>query len=397
MIGTTEFVQMPQSSVRAPTINDPVALTAQAVLAPWNLVLSVALPFWAFMTSTRIAMFLLTTSRNPIVIVSPPGVRLLQHLLLLPLLLLAYRAALSVGWPEQRRALAVAGHTLLAFGFALCARPCLVLSQAIHDGKPSLLRELVDSELGPAVLRNLWVSQTFDFLLSYCFGLALLIGARTYHELKHEKLRTAKLQYESVQARLQALRMQLNPHFLFNTLNTAVAVLRREPATAEKMLVGLSELLRRILREGETEQATLEREAAFLRKYLEIERLRFSDRLVFDIDVPKETECAMVPGLLLQPLAENAVAHGVAHEGDSVCINVRARREAQRLVLEVENSAAAQPSRRPGLGIGLSATRERLRTMFGAEHDVEISTSADGSVLVRVSIPFIESVPLAAA
>lgn len=388
---------MPQSSVRAPTINDPVALTAQAVLAPWNLVLSVALPFWAFMTSTRIAMFLLTTSRNPIVIVSPPGVRLLQHLLLLPLLLLAYRAALSVGWPEQRRALAVAGHTLLAFGFALCARPCLVLSQAIHDGKPSLLRELVDSELGPAVLRNLWVSQTFDFLLSYCFGLALLIGARTYHELKHEKLRTAKLQYESVQARLQALRMQLNPHFLFNTLNTAVAVLRREPATAEKMLVGLSELLRRILREGETEQATLEREAAFLRKYLEIERLRFSDRLVFDIDVPKETECAMVPGLLLQPLAENAVAHGVAHEGDSVCINVRARREAQRLVLEVENSAAAQPSRRPGLGIGLSATRERLRTMFGAEHDVEISTSADGSVLVRVSIPFIESVPLAAA
>lgn len=388
---------MPESSVRAPTFNDAVALTAQAVLAPWQLVLSVALPFWAFMTSTRIAMFLLTTSRNPIVIVSPPGVRLLQHILLLPLLLLAYRAALSVGWPEKRRALAVAGHTLLAFGFAFFGRPCLVLSQAIHDGKPSLLRELVDSELGPAVLRNLWVSQTFDFLLSYCFGLALLIGARTYHELKHEKLRTAKLQYESVQARLQALRMQLNPHFLFNTLNTAVAVLRREPATAEKMLVGLSELLRRILREGETEQATLEREAAFLRKYLEIERLRFSDRLVFDIDVPKETECAMVPGLLLQPLAENAVAHGVAHEGDSVCINVRARREAQRLVLEVENSAAAQPSRRPGLGIGLSATRERLRTMFGAEHDVEISTSADGSVLVRVSIPFIESVPLAAA
>jgi hypothetical protein len=382
---------MPESTVRAPSLNDAVALTAQAALAPWNLIFSVALPFWAFMTSTRIAMFLLTTSRNPIVIVSPPGVRLLQHLLLLPLLLLAYRAALSVGWPEKRRALAVAGHTLLAFGFALFGRPCLVLSQAIHDGNPGLLRELVDSELGPAVLRNLWVSQTFDFLLSYCFGLALLIGAATYHELKHEKLRTAKLQYDSVRARLQALRMQLNPHFLFNTLNTAVAVLRREPATAEKMLVGLSELLRRILREGEAEQATLEREAAFVRKYLEIERLRFSDRLAFDIDVPKETECAMVPGLLLQPLAENAVAHGVAHEDDSVRINVRARREAQRLVLEVENSVAAQPSRRSGMGIGLSATRERLRAMFGAEHDVELSTSADGSVIVRVSIPFIQS------
>ena len=388
---------MPESSVRTPFLDDAVALTAQAALAPWHLILSVALPFWAFMTSTRIAMFLLTTSRNPIVIVSPPGVRLLQHLLLLPLLLLAYRAALSVGWPEKRRALAVAGHALLAFGFALCARPCLVLSQAIHDDDLTLLRELVDSELGPAVLRNLWVSQTFDFLLSYCFGLALLIGAGTYHELKHEKLRTAKLQCDWMQARLQALRMQLNPHFLFNTLNTAVAVLRREPATAEKMLVGLSDLLRRILREGETEQATLEHETAFLRKYLEIERLRFSDRLAFDIDVPKETECAMVPGLLLQPLAENAVAHGVAHEDDSVRINVRARREAQRLVLEVENSVAAQPRRRPGMGIGLSATRERLRAMFGAEHDVELSTGADGSVLVRVSIPFIESGPLPAA
>jgi LytS/YehU family sensor histidine kinase len=87
----------------------------------------------------------------------------------------------------------------------------------------------------------------------------------------------------------------------------------------------------------------------------------------------------------------------VAHEDDSVRINVRARREAQRLVLEVENSVAAQPSRRPGMGIGLSATRERLRTMFGAEHDVELSTGADGSVIVRVSIPFIQSGPLPAA
>src|SRR5687768_15439253 len=156
---------MPKSSVRTPSLDDAVALTAQAVLAPWHLVLSVALPFWTFMTATRIATFLLTTSRNPIIIVSPPGARLLQHLMLLPLLLLAYRAALAVGWPEKRRALAVAGHALLAFGFALCARPCLVLSQAIHDGNPALLRELVHSDLGPAVLRNLWVSTTLDFLL----------------------------------------------------------------------------------------------------------------------------------------------------------------------------------------------------------------------------------------
>ena len=85
----------------------------------------------------------------------------------------------------------------------------LVLPQAIHDGDLSLLRELVESELGPQVLRNLWISSTFDFLLSYCFGLALLLGARTYQELKHEKLRTAKLQRDWVQARLHALRSRL--------------------------------------------------------------------------------------------------------------------------------------------------------------------------------------------
>jgi len=376
----------------ASTPRDPAALHATPVeLSSWQLILAVILPFWVFMTATRIAMFLLTTSRNPLVIISPPGVRLFQHLLLLPILLLAYRAALAIGWHEQRRAVAAAGHAALAFGFALCARPCLVLPQAIHDGDLMLLRELFVSELGPQVLRNLWVSSTFDFLLSYCFGFALILGARTYDDLKHEKLRTAKLQRDWVQARLQALRMQLNPHFLFNTLNTAVAVLRKEPATAEQMLVGLSDLLRRTLRDGETEQVPLEREADFVRKYLEIQRLRFNDRLTFAIDVPAETRRALVPGLLLQPLAENAVVHGVAHEEDSVRIDVRARRDEERLVLEVENSAAAQPTSNTGHGIGLAATRERLRAMFGAQHDVELATRADGSVVARVSIPFIDA------
>ncbi len=248
----------------ASTPRDPSALHATPVeLSPWQLILAVTLPFWVFMTATRIAMFLLTTSRNPLVIISPPGVRLFQHLLLLPILLLAYRAA--------------------------------------------------------------------------------------------------------------------------------VAVLRKEPATAEQMLVGLSDLLRRTLRDGETEQVPLEREADFVRKYLEIQRLRFNDRLTFAIDVPEETRRALVPGLLLQPLAENAVVHGVAHEEDSVRIDVRARRDEERLVLEVENSAAAQPTSNTGHGIGLAATRERLRAMFGAQHDIELATRADGSVVARVSIPFIDA------
>jgi LytS/YehU family sensor histidine kinase len=208
-----------------------------------------------------------------------------------------------------------------------------------------------------------------------------------YSQLKHEKLRTAKLERDWVRARLQALRMQLNPHFLFNTLNAVVALVHERPHAAERMLVGLGELLRRALREGEAEQVTLEHEAEFVRKYLEMQRLRFADRLVFEIDIPPAIRRALVPGLLLQPLAENAVIHGVANDTDVVRISVRGRREGEKLVLEVHNTAAPQRVATSGSGIGLGATRERLRAMFGAQQDVELGTEA-GEVVARVRIPF---------
>jgi len=183
------------------------------------------------------------------------------------------------------------------------------------------------------------------------------------------------------------LRMQLNPHFLFNTLNAAVGVVHSRPHVAERMLVGLAELLRRALREGGSDQVTLEHEAEFVRKYLDIQRLRFADRLAFEIDIPEDISHALVPGLVLQPLAENAVMHSVANEHDVVRVSVRGREEAGRLVLEVENTAGQSRPATGGTGIGLGATRERLRAMFGDEQDVELSRSANGSFVARVRIP----------
>src|SRR5262245_16122719 len=383
MIATSLFVLMPGA---IPSV--PVAAGEQhaARPSPWRLIASVILPFWTFMTATRVAMFLLTTARNPLLIIAPPSVRILQHVLLLPLLALCFRAALAIGWPERGRSLAALSPAGLAFLLALSARPVLVALAALHDNDRSLLREIIESELGAEALRNLWVSSTFDFLLSYCFGLALLIGARTYSDLKHEKLRTAKLERDWVQARLQALRMQLNPHFLFNTLNAAVGVVHSRPHVAERMLVGLAELLRRALREGGSEQVTLEQEAEFVRKYLEIQRLRFGDRLAIDIDIPETIAHALVPGLVLQPLAENAVMHGVANEHDTVRVSVRGREQAGSLVLEVENTAARERPARSGTGIGLGATRERLRAMFGDDQAVELGIAANGSFIARVRI-----------
>jgi len=276
--------------------------------------------------------------------------------------------------------------------FACAARPVLVFLTAYRRDEWSLLYELIDSELGRYAWAMMWLSSLCDFVLSYWFGLALVVGVRTYRELRDEKLRASWLRDEWTHSRLQALRMQLNPHFLFNTLNAAVALVRSDASAAEQILVRLGDLLRRTFRDGGSEQVLLASEAEFVRQYLEIQSLRFTDRLKFEVEVPRELERALVPGLLLQPLAENAVVHGVRNESDVVLVRVSARRERSDLVMEVANTASAHAlleSRREGVGLG--ATRERLRTLFGDAQELSLSTRADGSVVARVRIPFIQA------
>jgi LytS/YehU family sensor histidine kinase len=276
--------------------------------------------------------------------------------------------------------------------FSCSARPILVFLTAYSRDEWSLLHELVNSELGRHAWAMMWLSSISDFLLSYWFGLALVVGVRTYRELRDEKQRTSWLRDEWTHSRLQALRMQLNPHFLFNTLNAAVALVRSDADAAEKILVRLGDLLRRTFRDSESEQICLGREVEFVRRYLEIQSLRFTDRLIFDVEIPGDLERALVPGLLLQPLAENAVVHGVRNESDVVRVHVSAHRERDDLVMEVANTASAQPSldsRREGIGLG--ATRERLRTLFGDAQELSLRSRGDGLVVARVRIPFIQA------
>jgi two-component system LytT family sensor kinase len=221
-------------------------------------------------------------------------------------------------------------------------------------------------------------------------GLAILLGVKNYRELKYTQLRAANLQAAWTQSRLQALRMQLNPHFLFNTLNAAVALVSSRPKTAEQMLVRLADLLRRTLRDGESDFISVAREADFVRNYLEVQRLRFPDRLTFDVNVEPGVLRAAVPSLLLQPLAENAVVHSVSADTEHVHIDVIVRRCATGLEMQVRNSVArARPQAR--MGVGLSNTRERLRTLFEDDFELELVHAEDGSVLARIRIPYIES------
>jgi len=367
---------------------------------PWRLVLAVTIPFWVYLAFMRVATYSLATSGNPGIIIAPPHLRLLQHLLLLPMLLVFYRAALAVGWPDRGRLRAGVLHALMAVVFSIAARPILLMLVAGDRGQWELMGELFHSMLGVRLSLDLWTSSFSDFLLSYVLGLAILLGVKNYRELKYHQLRAATLQVAWTHSRLQALRMQLNPHFLFNTLNAAVSLVSSRPKVAEQMLVRLADLLRRTLRDGESDFINVAREADFLRNYLEVQRLRFPDRLSFNVDVAPEVMGAAVPSLLLQPLAENAVVHSVAAETEQIRVDVSIRRNARGLEMSVRNSAARQrPEARTDmrLGVGLGNTRERLKTLFEDDYELELIHAEDSSVTARIRIPYIESAAQEAA
>jgi hypothetical protein len=379
-------------SAASPT-RTPFAPTSDSTLSSrdtWRLVLAVTVPFWAYMALMRVGVFLLITAGNPGIIIAAPHIRLLQHLLLLPLLVLFYRWALAIGWPSTGRWRAALKHAGMALLFSQIARPVLLVLVAGNQGNWTLLRELVNSRFGVQLSIDLWVSTAFDFLLSYVLGLAILFGIKNYRELKYQKLRAVNLQAAFTQSRLQSLRMQLNPHFLFNTLNAAVALVSSRPKVAEQMLVRLADLLRRTLRDGEVDLINVDREADFVRNYLEVQRLRFPDRLSFHVEIEPQAMQAAVPSLLLQPLAENAVVHSVAADAEQIRVDVWIRRVANGLEMTVRNSAAATHRPDVRLGVGLANTRERLKTLFEADYELELIREAAGSVVARVRIPYIE-------
>jgi sensor histidine kinase YesM len=199
-----------------------------------------------------------------------------------------------------------------------------------------------------------------------------------------------RLRGEVAQARLDALRQQLNPHFLFNTLNHIVTEVRsRNYEPAEQMLLALSDLLRDVLRER-AQLIPLRDEVRMVERYLEIERARFGARLQAEVSLEPRALDALVPSLLLQPLLENAMRHGVSSIDGRCVVSVQARLVRNRLVIDVRDAgpgidlATASPSG----GVGLTNTRERLGYLYGADHRFELVTLDSGGLLVSIDVPF---------
>jgi signal transduction histidine kinase len=232
----------------------------------------------------------------------------------------------------------------------------------------------------------------FDWEMMTYWAIVGLSHALDFHrESQERELTAAQLRTRLAEAQLQALQRQLHPHFLFNTLNTISTLMHRDTEAADAMLERLSDLLRLTLDRVGTQQVSLKDELDFLQKYLEIEKTRFGDRLQVHLHVEPDTLDAGVPNLVLQPLVENALRHGIGPKVGGGRIDIGARREQNNLVMEVRDNGVGIPGEEMHAfhdGVGLSNTRSRLAHLYGDRHRFECRTPPGGGLAVTLVIPF---------
>ena len=239
---------------------------------------------------------------------------------------------------------------------------------------------------------------TFTNIITYSLIVAGYYGYEYYRRYRERQLRSAELEGRLAQAELQNLKMQLQPHFLFNTLHTISVLMMRDAIAANHMLVRLSDLLRLSLDNVGAQEVSLKQELEFLDGYLEIEQTRFQDRLTIRRLIEPATLNARVPNLILQPLVENAIKHGIAKQPGTGMIQIRSKRIDSNLYLEIQDNgpglvfrhglAADLKSIPQPRGLGLVNTRARLEQLYGAQQEFELENISTGGLVVRITLPF---------
>ena len=269
------------------------------------------------------------------------------------------------------------GALLLSFGWTSVAVALSVLLGDRPAQEPLYRYSLV------------WFLSNIPWAVSLYFAVVGCMYAITYYrEARERESQQARLAAQLSEAKLGALRMQLNPHFLFNSLN-AITVLVRDQKTREasRMLELLSGILRQVLKNEKRQLVTLEEELHFIERYLAIEEVRFSDRLNVSWSIETGTRGALVPEFILQPLVENAVRHGVAKSSGPGVIKIRSALAGSELVLSVsDNGPGYYPINESG--VGLANTRTRLETLFGAKGQLQVVNAEQGGTVASLSIPF---------
>jgi signal transduction histidine kinase len=239
-----------------------------------------------------------------------------------------------------------------------------------------------------------WLLTSLPWSVFMYFALLGSIYSFTYFtEAREREAQSARLTAQLAEARLGALRMQLNPHFLFNSLN-AIGVLVRDQhtAAASRMLELLGDVLHSVLRSDARHEIPLSEEIQFLEQYLAIEQVRFSDRLRVSWSIDERLRSAAIPGLILQPLVENALRHGIAKRSDVGSIEVRAQLDGDRVVLSVtDNGPGITQADGETEGVGLANTRERLRTMYGDSAALTLEPRSGGGTVATIRLPHRET------
>lgn len=274
----------------------------------------------------------------------------------------------------------------------------------------SIILSVIVTALGHVVIWLYWgwsVGRPFSFErmgrfvvanFSEGIGIYLLIAITSYafsyyRRYREGQIRTLQLEAQLSQAQMQALKMQLNPHFLFNTLHSISALLHQDTQSARQMISRLGDFLRLTLENSGSQEVTLQQEMEFLSCYLEIERIRFQDRLVTRIDVSQQTLEAKVPNLILQPIVENAIRHGIAPRSSPGLIEIEANQRNGTLRIQIrDNGPGLSEHRTPEnlfkKGLGLANTETRLERLYGAAHVFDLRNKPDGGLVVTLEIPF---------
>ena len=277
--------------------------------------------------------------------------------------------------------------------------PAFLLMSVIHSAAATAItlsiRPFDDMGSSPSAFWPRFLSRVqgsfASDLLVYGGIVGICYALDYYRKYREREFVATRLEAQLAQAQLDSLRMQLHPHFLFNTLNSIVGLVRDNKNTAAvSMLVGLSDLLRHTLEHSAQQEIELREELNFIKLYLSIQEMRFSDRLRIELDIDPETTRAMVPHLILQPLTENALRHGIARRADSGLVGITAAVQDGHLRLTVYDDGAGLPDDwqlKGSAGIGLANTAARLQQLYDDHHQFDIRNRDEGGVEVVILMP----------
>ena len=277
--------------------------------------------------------------------------------------------------------------------------PAIVLFAALHETLLlAVLWPITPSTRGPSLIDYYARRFGYGFYIDLIIASLIVLGSHAllyYDDFRAAELEQSSLKTQLAQAQLKALKMQLHPHFLFNTLHSISSLVLEDPPKANSMIARLGDFLRLTLDNSDQQLVTLKEETEFLRCYLDIEQVRFGDRLKVAFEMERTTLLARVPHLILQPVVENAIQHAVAPRTAQTQINIKAEQRNSLLRLEITDNGpgVAPKDDLDAHGVGLNNVRARLSQIYGQDFRFELSNGVNGGLIVAMEIPFHTAAP----